>query len=236
MLAAATLAWAAFAACTTTEDHPPQLGSCGAADASCPVVTGVGGGAPTDAAPASGSCTVSAGNSQCGLCTEAQCCSVLEACGNSPDCANLVSCENQCLGAAACASACEAQFPTGVALLNTLDACQSGKCPVCRELGAGDPCAGGASCNPGLACNGLWCTKACLHSTECTGLGAGGTNTLGRPNSCVPGTPVGEICFAGCLTDSDCTAIPGTFCFATPSAEGQTVTVCESTPDAGVRD
>lgn len=236
-LAAIVVGWAIqAAACSVTDDHPPQLGTCGSADASCPTMIGVGGGSGGGDGGAGGACTVSAGDSQCGLCTTAQCCSLLEACGSKADCSNLVSCENQCLGAAGCVGACQTQFPAGVAGLNTLDACISGKCAVCRELGAGDPCAGGAACNPGLTCNGRWCTKPCLHSTECTGLGPGGTNTGGLANACIPGTSAGEICFPGCLSDADCAAIPGSFCFTTPSAEGQTVTVCQSTPDASVGD
>ena len=229
---AACLAWLALfpsTACTSDDGHPPQLGDC--PDASCQVaVVGGGTGGAMDSGAAT--CSVNAGNSQCGLCEVKQCCSVLESCVNDPSCKGLLDCENACVGAANCNSSCLAKYPQGQGGLNTVTACALAKCPVCSQLGVGDPCSTG-TCNPGLSCeDDLWCTEPCLHSSDCVGLGPGGGNTLGLPNECLPtGT-----CYAGCTTNNDCLGIPGTFCNTVMSIEQIPVTVCQPMQDAAVTD
>lgn len=228
------LAWVALAACSTDSAHPPLLGPCEFDGASCSVGAvggGVGGAADSGATPSA--CQVNAGDSQCTQCAEASCCGAFAACTASADCENLLNCEPSC-ATAACVSSCETQSPNGVALLDTLQACLQTRCPVCSELGVGDPCTpDGTACNAGLLCSGLWCTKGCLRSTDCAGLGPAGGNALGFQNACIVTATAGDQCLPGCAADSDCSSFPGAFCFATTSSEGLSVRVCAATPDAG---
>jgi hypothetical protein len=232
---AAPLAWLIFSACAETPSNPPYLGPCESDGASCGAgVVGGGAGTPEDSGASSSSCPINAADAQCAQCAEASCCASLDACTASTDCQNLLRCEQSCAGAAACASDCEGQAPNGVALLNELTSCLDVKCPVCSESGIGDPCvAQGNACNPGLSCGGLWCTKACVRSTDCAGLGAGGGNELGFPNACVATASAGGQCRPGCQTDSDCALFQGSFCLATTSSEGVSVQTCASPLDAG---
>ncbi len=232
---AVVVAWLVVAACSVSPARPPELGRCEFGDASCPVSVvsgGTQGGEEAGASPSA--CQVNAGDSQCTQCADSKCCPSFQACGESADCQNLLSCEQACTGALSCAGDCESQSPKGVTLLETLTTCIQAKCPVCGQLGIGDPCSPfGVSCNPGLVCSGLWCTKACARSTDCAGLGAGGGNALGFPNACIVTSAAGEECEPGCTQDSDCSAFPGSFCFATTSSEGASVRVCVPPPDAG---
>ncbi|HTB73298.1 MAG TPA: hypothetical protein VK762_08630 [Polyangiaceae bacterium] len=235
--AAAALTWVVLAACTVTPSTPPDLGSCDA-DGGAPCGAGAVGGGGTsgggDGGTSSSTCSVSAGDSQCDQCASSSCCPSFAACTQSADCENLLRCEQSCAGAAGCTTNCQSQSPNGVGLLNTLTACIDVRCPVCSQFGVGDPCVAQAStCNPGLSCSGLWCTKACTRSTDCEGLGAGGGNALGLPNACMLTTAAGRQCVPGCQTDADCTSFPGSFCFATTSADGLSVQVCTPPPDAG---
>jgi hypothetical protein len=224
-----------FAACAQTPSNPPDLGPCESDGAICGagVVSG-GTGAAEDSGASSSSCPINGGDAQCTQCAESSCCGPFNACTASTDCQNLLRCEQSCAGAAGCVSDCEGQAPNGVALLDDLTSCLDAKCSVCTESGIGDPCvAQGNACNPSLSCSGLWCTKACLRSTDCAGLGAGSGNALGLANSCVATATAGRECVPGCQTDSDCGLFPGSFCFATTSSEGVSVQVCAPPPDAG---
>lgn len=186
------------------------------------------------------SCSTSTDDGQCIQCLGAHCCTALEACAPSnsatlaaTDCQNLSSCENACTNSS-CLSSCENSFPAGVAPLIALSSCETSDCPVCSELGVGDPCvAQGTACLAGLSCSALWCTKACLHASDCEGLGAAGGNALGFANACIRTTSNGNQCSPGCAADSNCESFPGTYCLATTSVDGLSVSVCVSPPDAG---
>ncbi len=224
------------AACSQSPSRPPDLGPCEVDDASCTATSlGGGTGGGEDAATSAGACPSSAGDSQCAICEETSCCTPFVACTGNMDCNNLLNCERMCSGAVGCASMCETgPQVNGESMLGNFTSCVETKCPICSELGIGDPCVPlGVACNPGLTCSGLWCTKACLRSTDCVGLGGGGGNTLGLPNACIETAGAGGQCFAGCNTDADCVAFPGSFCFATTSSEGLSVQICQPPPDAG---
>jgi hypothetical protein len=232
---AVVLAWLVVGACSASPDRPPELGKCEFEDASCPATTAGGGAQGGEEGDANTACSVNPADSQCAQCQEASCCPSLNACSESMDCQNLVDCEEACTGAGNCIPGyCESKSPNGVSPLATLTACIQANCAVCSQLGVGDPCNPFApACNPGLVCNGLWCTKACVRSTDCGGLGAGGGNQLGLPNACIVTSTAGEECQPGCTQDADCSTFPGAFCFATTSSDGLSVRVCVSPPDAG---
>jgi hypothetical protein len=157
----------------------------------------------------------------------------LEACPVGSNCQNLSSCENACT-TSACVPACQNSFLAGVAPLNALSSCEISDCPVCSELGVGDPCmVQGTQCLAELFCGALWCTKTCLQASDCLGLGAGGGNALGLANECIRSASNGNLCSPGCATDSDCQSFPGTYCLATTSVDGLSVAVCANSPDAG---
>ncbi len=237
ILASVAAPWLVVSACSVSPARPPELGTCEFGDASCPVSIISGGtqGGEEEGGTSSITCQVSAGDSRCDQCANASCCQPLSMCSESLDCQNLLNCERQtCTGALDCVGNCQSQAPKGVALLDSLTTCIEAKCPVCSQLGIGDPCSPfGIACNPGLVCNGLWCSKACTRSTDCVGLGAGGGNALGLPNACIFAAAVGDECQPGCNQDSDCSEFPGSFCFATSSSEGAAVRVCVPPPDAG---
>jgi hypothetical protein len=229
---AAALAGLGFAACSSNPSNPPQLGpSCEFADASCPgsvIGGGISGGGGDAGGGTGGACTVNASDAQCTQCADTNCCTSFSVCGPMTACGILLGCEQSCDGAAACIDSCVSVNMTAVPALNTLEACVEAKCPVCNEFGTGDPCGQGQTCNPGLSCSGLWCTKACVRSTDCAGLGVSGGNTLGLPNACIAGQ-----CSPGCAADTDCSDFPGSFCFATTSFDALSVRVCSAPPDAG---
>ncbi len=219
-------------ACSASAPHPPELSECH--DGCSTPIVGAGGTSGGD--DASAGCATTANDSQCLQCLGAHCCGLLEACIDSVDCQNLSSCTSACT-TAACLSACDGSFPKGVTLLDALAPCETSECPVCSEAGVGDPCSAQEdACTTGLSCAGLWCTKTCLHASDCSGLGAAGGNAFGQVNACMHSATSGAICFPGCTSDSDCSAFPGTYCLSTTSADGLSVTVCANSPDAGTTD
>jgi hypothetical protein len=225
---------AGLLACSAGESRPPPLGDCVGDDAACsPPTGGTGGGGGTPGQDGASNCAVNAGDSMCSQCASMSCCAQLGACDASTDCQNLMSCENAC-NSGACVTGCQQNFANGVTQLSALTSCLSRNCPVCTQLGIGDGCQAQANpCNAGLTCNGFWCTKSCTRASDCTGLGAGGGNALGQQNACIYGAASGNTCVPGCTTDSDCTAFSGTYCFLTTSVDGLSVSICQSSADAG---
>jgi hypothetical protein len=233
ILAGVVAVLAAIVACSTSS-QPPAEGDCVATDAGrcTPIVVG---GSSSSGGDGSASCSVSAGDSQCDVCATDSCCTELEQCSALAACQNLLDCEDDCSGSASCITACENQFPTGVSTLQVLSSCVTARCTVCAESGTGDPCgAAYPPCGSGLTCNGLWCTKACVHSTDCAGLGAGGDSSLGTANVCLV-TTGGDQCVPSCASGA-CTDFPGTYCLTTTSVENAAVSVCSPLPEASAGD
>jgi hypothetical protein len=238
LLASAATVLLAIVACSSNDDRPPPTGGCVVVDGSKCTTTVIGGSSSgSEGGVDGGGCSVSAGASQCGECATTSCCSELVECQNSTYCTNLLSCEDDCGGGTSCITACQNQFPTGVSTLQLLSSCLTRDCLVCNESGIGDPCSPGyPACETGLTCNGLWCTKACIRSTDCTGIGADGTNILGFTNACMA-TAHGNLCTPGCGgTPAACTDFAGTYCFATTDDDGNLVSVCSALPDASTGD
>ena len=236
-LAALAMLWGALA-CSSQASHPPELGDCvPQGDSGCTSVsvgagsTGGGGGTGVEGGTAPGGCSISASDSMCDQCAGTNCCMPLAMCSQDTDCQNLRNCEETCGGSASCIDSCQAHFPAGTSPLSLLASCLEVKCLVCSQLGVGDPC-GSQACNTGLTCQGLWCTKACVHSADCAGIGPSGGNFLGRASACMTSSS-GLTCVAGCMTDADCQPFANTYCLATTSADGLAVQVCTSYPDAG---
>lgn len=240
-VAALLLVWP-LSACSSPAARPPALGDCMPGDeASC--VTGpiVEAGPPpvrvvvppqSDGGSSSPGCAVQPSDSMCAQCENARCCTLLNACLGSLACYNLASCETgpTCIGSGTCASKCEAMYPSGITLYGELNSCLTLNCAVCSELGVGDPCLPqGFPCNPGLTCDGLWCTRGCGRASDCVGLGAGGGNALGLPGECIAASS-GNACAPGCVTDSDCAPFAGTYCMATTSVDRLSVQVCAVSP------
>jgi hypothetical protein len=232
-VAGPTLSIVLAAACSSTA-VPRELGDCVPDGAPCdPPPPATSSSSDPDAAIAP-SCGVAAGASQCDLCAGAHCCPTLSACDSSVPCQNLLSCENACSGYAPCVAGCEQQYPTAVTLVDDLSSCLTLECAVCSQLGTGDPCQAQATgCNAGLTCSGLWCTRTCQYSSDCAGLGPGGGNALGFANVCRRTPSFDDACFPGCTTDGDCASFPGTYCVITTSIEGESVSVCATSADAG---
>lgn len=224
-------------ACSAEDAHPPASGGCVAVDGSTCKTTVIGSSSGGEGGADGGGCPVSAGDSQCGICATTSCCSELVECNSSTDCTNLLSCENTCSGDSACLTACEKQYPTGVSTLQLVSSCLARDCPVCGESGVGDPCGPQyPACVTEATCNGLWCTAACVRSSDCAGIGADGANTLGFANVCMA-TSHGDLCTPGCAGASNaCADFPGTYCFATTAADGTSVSVCSALPDASTAD
>lgn len=235
--ASATAVLLAIVACSSNDARPPASGDCVVVDGSTCTTSVIGGGSSGGEGGADGGCSVSAGDSQCGQCGTASCCSELEQCSNSTDCTNLLSCENTCSGGSACLTACEHQFPAGVSGLQLVSSCLATDCPICAESGVGDPCGPQfAACETGLTCSGLWCTKGCVLSSDCAGIGGAGSNTLGFANVCMA-TSHGDLCTPGCAGAAGaCADFPGTYCFATTAADGSNASVCTALPDASTGD
>jgi hypothetical protein len=242
LLASTAVVLLAIAACSSNSDLPDASGNCVVVDGSVcsPTVIGGGSSSGSEGGVEAGSCSVSAGDSQCGECATDDCCTEVEDCNASSTCTNLLSCEDDCSGGSGCVSACEAQFPAGVTTLQTLSSCLSTRCPICTESGTGDPCSAGYyACEPsvGLTCNGLYCSKGCIKSSDCTGIGAGGANSLGFTNACIAAAHGGYTCEPGCGgSPAGCADFPGTYCFATTDVSGASVSVCTSLPDASTGD
>ncbi len=241
LLASTAVVLLAIAACTSSSDLPDASGDCVVVDGSLCKVSVIGGGSSSgsEGGAEAGSCSVSAGDSQCGICATDDCCSEVESCSASSACTNLLNCEDDCSGGSGCVSACEAQFPTGVGTLQNLSSCLTTRCPICTESGTGDPCSPGYyACEPsvGLTCNGLYCTKGCVKSSDCTGIGAGGANSLGYGNACIA-TTHGDGCEPGCGGSANgCADFPGTYCYVTTDVGGASVSVCTALPDASTGD
>jgi hypothetical protein len=145
-----------------------------------------------------------------------------------------MSCADNCGGSSNCVNDCESQYITSVNALVAFDSCLDQKCVICAESGVGDPCFPQEStCVVGLTCAGSWCTKSCARESDCTGIGPLGGNLLGPENACIHSTSLGNVCYPGCLTDSDCDSFPGSYCFATTSLDNLAVSVCVGAPDAG---
>jgi hypothetical protein len=227
----------AIVACSSN-DQPAADGDCIPLDGS-PCKTGVisGGSSGGEAGVDGGSCAVTAGDSQCGECATTSCCAELVECQDATACTNLLNCEDDCSGGSACITACEQQFPTGTSTLQLLTSCLTVHCPICAESGVGDPCGSGYyACETGLTCSGLWCTKACVNSTDCAGIGPAGANQLGYANACMSGAH-GNSCTPGCGgTTTACADFPATYCFSTTDDDGNVVSVCTALPDASTAD
>jgi len=196
---------------------------------------GSGSGGGDDAGEdAGGGCSVSAAESQCNQCAGTDCCASLETCAQSTSCQNLLSCVGSC-ATQSCQAACEQQFNGAASTTyQALLRCITSKCAVCGELGVGDPCSvSGATCNAGLTCGGLWCTRSCTKASDCTGLGANGGNFTGNAGACRHVTS-GDFCFPGCAGDNDCADFPGTYCVQTTAIDGSSVSVCAAGPDGGL--
>jgi hypothetical protein len=226
----------AVIACSSSS-APPALGDCtGNGDGGCSMASSGGssssGGSGGD--DGGGACGVSATQSQCDQCAGSDCCSALDDCGNSTPCNNILDCFDACT-TASCQAGCPGDYPQGASLFDSLQSCLRLKCPVCAQLGTGDPCANASvQCNAGLSCGGLWCTKPCTLSSQCTGLGANSGNFSGQANACRH-VSSGTWCFPGCASDSDCTSyFAGTYCLQTTDISGNTVSVCAAGPDGGL--
>jgi hypothetical protein len=237
-LEAIVTAIAVCVACSSPSAHPPLLENyCPTTDASsCTVTSAGGGGGPGGDASTSGGITCDgmdfSGSSQCSQCAAEHCCSQFSTChgSGSTSCWNLLKCQE------AFEPDCTTMFAGGLATYNSLEDCLSGLCTVCGESGIGDPCAGSTTgCFPGLTCVDGWCTEACSASSDCAGLGPGGTNGLAEANACVTIAGKGDYCAPGCGANAgDCANFSGTFCFSTTSVANVSVSVCELPPgDAG---
>jgi hypothetical protein len=225
----------AFIACSSTT-LPAELGNCIPGDEiPCSVGGGGGGGSSggdSGAEGGGGSCSADPGASQCNQCGATRCCSTYDACASATACQELATCVYNC-PTTGCITSCKQQFPTAVVAYQALESCVSLQCPVCNESGVGDPCYGDR-CVAGLSCGGLglWCTKSCLHASDCAGIGPNGGNVAaGEANVCVP-TSNGNQCAPGCTTNVECIDFPGTYCHSTLSTDGATVQVCAAFPDA----
>jgi hypothetical protein len=228
----------AMAACSSSS-APPALQGCHG-DAGCNTGSGgggSGGGGSSGGDDAStGACGASESASQCDQCANGKCCSELTDCGTDTSCENLLNCWDDC-GTTACQSACKTQYSGApLALFEKLLSCIATDCPVCAQLGTGDPCStssGSTACNPLLSCGGEWCTKPCSKNSDCGGLGAGGGNFTGNPNVCRH-VAAGDYCFPGCASNADCGDFPNTYCLQTTDLQNDTVLVCADGPDGGL--
>jgi hypothetical protein len=221
-------------ACSKGPSLPAELGNCVPGDeAGCTVAPGGGGGGSSggaDSGSDGGACSADPSTSQCDRCAATRCCSTFDACASATACQELATCVFNC-PTSGCVASCKQQFPGGVVAYQALSSCVSLQCPVCAESGVGDPCFGG-QCVPGLSCGGLWCTKPCVSSSDCAGIGPNGGNVAsGEPNVCVP-TSNGNQCAPGCSTNVQCVDFPGTYCHSTLSTDGGTVQVCAGFADA----
>ncbi|MGH7436179.1 MAG: hypothetical protein ACRENE_10945 [Polyangiaceae bacterium] len=73
----------------------------------------------------------------------------------------------------------------------------------------GDPCSTVADCASSLVCNGAWCrTSSCTSDTSCS------TASSGLPNQCLAAGSSGDVCFASCANNGDCSVYTNTFCLS----------------------
>lgn len=232
-------------ACSPTS-RPGEIPNCVPAEGGPPCTGAGGSGSSGGGSDGGGFCAGYPDATACDACTGSSCCKQITACSASTSCINLYNCETACSGAQACISSCQSQYPTGGDTLNQLLDCLTDYCPVCAQAGIGDPCSpvvsGYYPCEPNLelTCSGDgWCTKACVHSSDCTGLGTGGLNDIGEPNYCMILSD-GYYCAPGCTGSATaCEDFPGTYCLTgAMSADNpaQTVDVCWPLADAGAKD
>jgi hypothetical protein len=170
-------------------------------------------------------CPIGEADSLCFQCLSDRCCSPLSACTGNQDCLNLFNCAAPCTDKS-CLGTCESQFPSAVSVYESLSRCEPANCPVCAELGIGDPCQSQNACNVGLSCTTGYCTHACSNSAGCVGLGAGGGNQAGLENACIHLSTGSTICVPSCMSDSDCVNFAGSFCEMTASVDGLAVKAC----------
>jgi hypothetical protein len=227
---------ALIAACSTAESHGPVAGDCvdmpGQAKCS-EVAVGGGGTSAQDGGADASQCVINSSQTQCDQCAYESCCDAISSCFSVATCSNLYNCTQGCGGVSSCVASCEALYADAVIDLRSIESCMTVACPVCNEFGVGDPCGGGSTCLSGLECGNLWCTKPCRANSDCTGLGANGGNLpTGLPNACVE-MSVGPYCAPECNIDADCAAFVGTFCEATASVEGESISICALLPDGG---
>lgn len=228
LVAGSVLAWIAAVACSS-QSRPSELGECTPSPGTtCTSGSGSSGGSSDGGVTA---CEADGGD-ECDQCGAQNCCSQYVTCEGDTTCANLLSCEDSCT-TLACLNSCTNQYPTAVSELQLITSCLNSRCPVCAQSGVGDPCGNGYSaCQVGLSCNGEWCTKACSQSSDCTGLGAGGANTVGYPNVCVV-TSTSALCTPECTsTSAGCEYFVGSYCGSATAIGNTTVSVCLPPPDA----
>jgi hypothetical protein len=91
----------------------------------------------------------------------------------------------------------------------------------------GYPCTGTTGCQPGLTCNGAWCTEDCTTASTC------GVGALGIADLCGPTfDSTSDVCFPGCDPSNDqCAAsFTGTQCISPPSFGGS---ICAAPGEVG---
>lgn len=228
----------------SSESFPPEIGGCVPTDAAgC--ISAVGGGVSTGGGVGGGDgsveemesgvgvCNAGSSASRCDVCAYASCCAQLMTCEDSGQCHGLLNCVMGC-ASSACIDGCNQAYPESVtSSLDTFESCVTLKCPICSESGVGDPCGpGGNACVAGLACNGLWCTKGCVQTSDCIGIGPNGGNFTGYPSACIASTQ-GDLCTPGCGTTADCSDLPNSLCLSTMSLDRLAVSICSTVPDGG---
>lgn len=117
-------------------------GFCMDAESACPRAcayfdhgewTGDAGGGP-GSAPACGG--LGSNGAACDSCFRTSCCDEGAACGDSGSCLDAWDCAVACGGDPDCRADCEARFPVGASLYNTLEACLVGSCATACGGGA----------------------------------------------------------------------------------------------------
>jgi hypothetical protein len=244
LLAAGPLAFA----CSSASAPPPVLGGCTSDAGHCNAVGGSGGGGATSSGGGSGGgsggsssddggvgvCSEPTSASQCNQCIGGKCCGELQTCTNDTNCEALLGCLSACGGGPSCTSTCEQKYMSAKALYGELTTCATTDCPICAQLGVGDPCAGTTgACQTGLTCINEWCTKTCLMDTDCAGIGPNGGNLTGQPGACRH-LSTGNYCFPGCASDTDCIDFAGTSCIVVTDLANANVSVCAAGADAGL--
>lgn len=109
---------------------------------------------------------------------------------------------------------------SGQACLTTSECCGD---LICRETnrtcGKGnllDPCATSTQCLSGYFCNGSWCTRSCVSSSNC-----------GSSGVCVTTIDNSNICFPYCPNTAYCTSRwPGSVCQLRIDTSGVGYTIC----------
>lgn len=157
------------------------------------------------------------------------CTTNVECCGNAAGTATCVNyggalgtrCGATCTSGATCSSGCCTPLTTG-----------GGACAPATYCvgGTGDACTSTTQCPAADYCATTlgYCSRTCSSSGDCNGIGSGGVNTTnGEYNFCIRTTGASD-CRAGCATNADCTAYPGTYCRTVTGASGASLTVCSN--------